>query len=212
MSLFIGTRASDRARRTLFASLTASRAWSTLSLLSGGSVIRLMSPFTSFLYLLIRVSSYLLPHEDVVVEISEHELVIIVEEFGCLLARVFDVILGLFVDCLNIFSTLGHSPAIEISYPGLDRQLFLRCTVVGFLLVLCRLKYSSEMANECCSIQLIDGDSVFNVTGLEHFMKSVKLAEHGLSYAVVSIVDPQSSGTDGRERGEICLRGDAETV
>ncbi|KAG6534381.1 hypothetical protein ZIOFF_008267 [Zingiber officinale] len=35
---------------------------------------------------------------------------------------------------------------------------------------------------------------VFNVTSLEHFMKSVKLAEHGFSYAVVSIMGPQSSG------------------
>ncbi|XP_042468131.1 protein ROOT HAIR DEFECTIVE 3-like isoform X2 [Zingiber officinale] len=51
-----------------------------------------------------------------------------------------------------------------------------------------------KMANECCSIQLIDGDGVFNVTGLEHFTKSVKLAEHGLSYAVVSVMGPQSSG------------------
>ncbi|KAG6478751.1 hypothetical protein ZIOFF_062195 [Zingiber officinale] len=50
------------------------------------------------------------------------------------------------------------------------------------------------MANECCSIQLIDGDGVFNVTSLEHFMKSVKLAKHGFSYAVVSIMGPQSSG------------------
>ncbi|KAG6474227.1 hypothetical protein ZIOFF_068151 [Zingiber officinale] len=50
------------------------------------------------------------------------------------------------------------------------------------------------MANECCSIQLIDGDGVFNVTSLEHYMKSVKLAEHGFSYAVVSIMGPQSSG------------------
>ncbi|KAG6517947.1 hypothetical protein ZIOFF_021347 [Zingiber officinale] len=48
-----------------------------------------MAPFASFLCLLIRVSSYLLPHEDVVVEISEHELIIIVEEFGYLLARVY---------------------------------------------------------------------------------------------------------------------------
>ncbi|KAG6514239.1 hypothetical protein ZIOFF_024586 [Zingiber officinale] len=58
-----------------------------LSLLSSGSVIRLMSPFTSFLCLLIRVSSYLLLDEDVVVEISEHELVIIVEEFGAALVE-----------------------------------------------------------------------------------------------------------------------------
>ncbi|KAG6479353.1 hypothetical protein ZIOFF_062816 [Zingiber officinale] len=128
-----------------------------------------MSPFASFLYLLIRVSSYLLPHKDVVVEISEYKLIIIMEEFGCLLARVY----------------LKRE---RLDYEGvlwLDSSLFF-----------------AEMANECCSIQLIDRDGVFNVTSLEHFMKSVKLAEHGLSYAVVSIMGPQSSGTDGRERGE----------
>ncbi|CAO2840185.1 unnamed protein product [Amaranthus hypochondriacus] len=46
----------------------------------------------------------------------------------------------------------------------------------------------------CCSTQLIDGDGIFNVSGLEGFMKEVKLAECGLSYAVVSIMGPQSSG------------------
>ena len=46
----------------------------------------------------------------------------------------------------------------------------------------------------CCSTQLIDGDGTFNVSGLESFMKEVKLAECGLSYAVVSIMGPQSSG------------------
>lgn len=46
----------------------------------------------------------------------------------------------------------------------------------------------------CCSTQLIDGDGTFNVTGLETFMKEVKLGECGLSYAVVSIMGPQSSG------------------
>jgi len=46
----------------------------------------------------------------------------------------------------------------------------------------------------CCSTQLIDGDGSFNVTGLEKFMKEVKLGECGLSYAVVSIMGPQSSG------------------
>lgn len=45
-----------------------------------------------------------------------------------------------------------------------------------------------------CCVQLIDGDGVFNVAGIEHFMNSVKLAECGLSYAVVSIMGPQSSG------------------
>ncbi|KAJ8645042.1 hypothetical protein MRB53_006790 [Persea americana] len=51
-----------------------------------------------------------------------------------------------------------------------------------------------DMAEECCSTQLLDGDGVFNVSGLENFMKAVKLAECGLSYAVVSIMGPQSSG------------------
>ncbi|QHN94804.1 hypothetical protein HN51_042670 [Arachis hypogaea] len=44
------------------------------------------------------------------------------------------------------------------------------------------------------STQLIDGDGTFNVEGIEKFMKDVKLAECGLSYAVVSIMGPQSSG------------------
>ncbi|XP_058069007.1 protein ROOT HAIR DEFECTIVE 3-like isoform X2 [Magnolia sinica] len=47
---------------------------------------------------------------------------------------------------------------------------------------------------ECCSTHLIDGDGVFNVPGVENFMKAVNLGECGLSYAVVSIMGPQSSG------------------
>ncbi|KAL8171645.1 hypothetical protein V2J09_023449 [Rumex salicifolius] len=46
----------------------------------------------------------------------------------------------------------------------------------------------------CCSTQLLDGDGVFNVDGIESFMKEVRLGECGLSYAVVSIMGPQSSG------------------
>ncbi|XP_061371102.1 protein ROOT HAIR DEFECTIVE 3 homolog 1-like [Gastrolobium bilobum] len=45
-----------------------------------------------------------------------------------------------------------------------------------------------------CATQLIDGDGTFNVAGIENFMKEVKLGECGLSYAVVSIMGPQSSG------------------
>lgn len=48
--------------------------------------------------------------------------------------------------------------------------------------------------DECCSTQLIDGDGVFNVSGFDSFIKEVKLRECGLSYAVVSIMGPQSSG------------------
>ncbi|XP_020105607.1 protein ROOT HAIR DEFECTIVE 3-like [Ananas comosus] len=50
------------------------------------------------------------------------------------------------------------------------------------------------MGADCHSIQLIDGDGVFNVSGLENFVKAMNLAECGLSYAVVSIMGPQSSG------------------
>ncbi|CAA7402921.1 unnamed protein product [Spirodela intermedia] len=50
------------------------------------------------------------------------------------------------------------------------------------------------MAEKCSSIQLIDGDGVFNASGLDNLAKAVKLAECGLSYAVVSIMGPQSSG------------------
>jgi len=52
------------------------------------------------------------------------------------------------------------------------------------------------MADACFSTQLIDGDGVFNVSGLEDFMKQVKLGECGLSYVVVSIMGPQSSGME----------------
>nr|XP_043638336.1 protein ROOT HAIR DEFECTIVE 3-like [Erigeron canadensis] len=49
-------------------------------------------------------------------------------------------------------------------------------------------------AADCCSTHLIDGDGTFNIAGLDKFMKEVKLGECGLSYAVVSIMGPQSSG------------------
>ncbi|XP_011007686.1 PREDICTED: LOW QUALITY PROTEIN: protein ROOT HAIR DEFECTIVE 3-like [Populus euphratica] len=51
-----------------------------------------------------------------------------------------------------------------------------------------------KKSDGCCSTHLIDGDGTFNDTGLEHFIKEVKLGERGLSYAVVSIMGPQSSG------------------
>ncbi|KMZ73350.1 putative Protein SEY1 [Zostera marina] len=47
---------------------------------------------------------------------------------------------------------------------------------------------------QCSSIQLIDGDGVFNISDLANLAETVKLAECGLSYAVVSIMGPQSSG------------------
>ncbi|PKI45735.1 hypothetical protein CRG98_033868 [Punica granatum] len=84
-------------------------------------------------------------HQDAVIELSEHGIVLIVEDSNCLQAKVylqrelfiqyeykaqgrpkFGVSLGLFVDCLNTFSVPGHSGAIEIQYPGPDMQLLLK--------------------------------------------------------------------------------------
>ncbi|CAH1422770.1 unnamed protein product [Lactuca virosa] len=51
-----------------------------------------------------------------------------------------------------------------------------------------------DIEAECCSTHLIEGDGTFNAVGLDNFIKQVKLAECGLSYAVVAIMGPQSSG------------------
>ncbi|XP_010677340.2 uncharacterized protein LOC104893006 [Beta vulgaris subsp. vulgaris] len=84
-------------------------------------------------------------HQDAVVELSEHGVVLIVEETGCLQAKVylqkelfvkyeytaegrprFGVSLGLLIDSLNTFSVPGHSSMIELQYPGPDMQLLLK--------------------------------------------------------------------------------------
>ena len=51
-----------------------------------------------------------------------------------------------------------------------------------------------EEEENCCSTQLIDGNGEFNFVGLEKFMKAMKFSQCGLSYAVVAIMGPQSSG------------------
>ncbi|KAM0041212.1 putative P-loop containing nucleoside triphosphate hydrolase [Helianthus debilis subsp. tardiflorus] len=51
-----------------------------------------------------------------------------------------------------------------------------------------------DKEGECCSTHLIEGDGTFNAVGLDNFIKQVKLGECGLSYAVVAIMGPQSSG------------------
>lgn len=44
------------------------------------------------------------------------------------------------------------------------------------------------------SLQLINGQGTFDSAGLDGFVKHIKLSECGLSYAVVAIMGPQSSG------------------
>ncbi|KAL6559965.1 Cell wall protein rhd3 [Orobanche gracilis] len=51
-----------------------------------------------------------------------------------------------------------------------------------------------DKSDNCCSTHLIDGDGTFNAAGIDKFMKESRLAECGLSYAVVAIMGPQSSG------------------
>ncbi|EPS59660.1 hypothetical protein M569_15145, partial [Genlisea aurea] len=84
-------------------------------------------------------------HQDAVVELSEHGIVIIVEDRGCIQAKVylqselfikyrfrsqgrprFGVSLGLLVDSISIFSVPGRPNNIELIYPGSDMQLLLR--------------------------------------------------------------------------------------
>lgn len=50
------------------------------------------------------------------------------------------------------------------------------------------------MEKESCVTQLIDANGKFNVEGVNNFVKSIKLGDCGLSYAVVAIMGPQSSG------------------
>ncbi|ERN16149.1 uncharacterized protein LOC18444447 [Amborella trichopoda] len=84
-------------------------------------------------------------HQDALVELSEHGIVLVVEESGCLQAKVylkkdifhlyeygaeerprFGLGLGLFVDCLNTFTAPACSTTLEIRYPGPDMQLLLK--------------------------------------------------------------------------------------
>ncbi|KMZ59733.1 putative Protein SEY1 [Zostera marina] len=51
-----------------------------------------------------------------------------------------------------------------------------------------------EMTQDCSTIQLIDWDGVFDISAVDKFIKKVNLIQCGLSYAVVSIMGPQSSG------------------
>ncbi|KAJ7546478.1 hypothetical protein O6H91_08G041300 [Diphasiastrum complanatum] len=84
-------------------------------------------------------------HCDAVCELSEHGMVITVEEWSCLQGRVyfrkelfrtyeyhadvrprFGVSLGLLVDCLNTFTSSSGTTALELQYPGSDMQLTLK--------------------------------------------------------------------------------------
>jgi hypothetical protein len=50
------------------------------------------------------------------------------------------------------------------------------------------------MAEDCCRFQLITGDGVLDMEGLENFTRTTNLSQRGLSYAVVAIMGPQSGG------------------
>ena len=50
------------------------------------------------------------------------------------------------------------------------------------------------------SIHLVTGSGTFNRLALDDFVQKVRLHEAGLSYAVVAIVGPQSSGEVTKNR------------
>ncbi|KAL3851566.1 hypothetical protein ACJIZ3_013448 [Penstemon smallii] len=50
------------------------------------------------------------------------------------------------------------------------------------------------MVEDSFATQLISGDGEFNAAGIRNFINSLKFQECGLSYAVVAIMGPQSSG------------------
>ncbi|CAK7336933.1 unnamed protein product [Dovyalis caffra] len=76
-------------------------------------------------------------------------------------------------------------------------------------------------------MQLIDGNGKFNMEGLQEFMTTTKFAQSHLSYAIVAIIGPQSSGKStlmnqtfltnfkemdaykgrGRQSNQVCFRG-----
>lgn len=72
---------------------------------------------------------------------------------------------------------LSHSP----STPEISSSLLL-------------LSSFDMSRDDCFTTQLIDKNGEFKATALEDFVRKIKLAECGLSYAVVSIMGPQSSG------------------
>ncbi|MCO5582907.1 hypothetical protein L7F22_036810 [Adiantum nelumboides] len=83
--------------------------------------------------------------QDAICELSEHGVVIMVEEWSCLQARVyfrkelfrtyvyqadvrprFGVSLGLLVDSISTFTSSSGTTALEFRYPGPDMQLLLK--------------------------------------------------------------------------------------
>ncbi|KEH37033.1 putative P-loop containing nucleoside triphosphate hydrolase [Medicago truncatula] len=55
-------------------------------------------------------------------------------------------------------------------------------------------------------VQLIDGEGVFNVTGLDNLIKTSDMANTGLDYVVVSIMGPQSSGKSSLLNNIFCTK------
>ncbi|GAB2225510.1 hypothetical protein Droror1_Dr00006305 [Drosera rotundifolia] len=51
-----------------------------------------------------------------------------------------------------------------------------------------------DNGGEIRPVQLISGDGNFNDVGMDDFANKVKMNEWGISYSVISIMGPQSSG------------------
>ncbi|XP_068635909.1 uncharacterized protein [Aristolochia californica] len=136
-------------------------------------------------------------HQDAVIELSEHGIVLIVEETGCLQAKVylkrelfvsyeytaegrprFGLSLGLFIDCLNMFSS-----AVEIRYPGSDMQLILKSIGSPYACVYAELRTRIP--------ETVSWDYDFEPTGSVPVSFTVKSA--GLKEAIDDLEWPGSS-------------------
>ena len=94
-------------RLTQSASLITYKAWSMPFLLSVGNAIRYAIPFFNFYLLQIRTlhlsSTYLYSFiQDAVIELSEHGIVLVVEESSCVQAKVYLQKEVLFLDIHNM--------------------------------------------------------------------------------------------------------------
>ncbi|KAK1422513.1 hypothetical protein QVD17_25689 [Tagetes erecta] len=52
----------------------------------------------------------------------------------------------------------------------------------------------NKAEGQCFTTLLIDGDGILNAQGLDNFIKNVELGERELSYAIIAVMGPQSSG------------------
>ncbi|XP_021827145.1 protein ROOT HAIR DEFECTIVE 3-like [Prunus avium] len=88
-----------------------------------------------------------------------------------------------------ITNKMEGSTCLTLTAPYLEILLLFDYSCLPYFSI------SSPVSGDgCCSTLLVGGDREFNVTGFKKFTKFTKFANVGLSYLVVAIIGPQSSG------------------